>query len=72
MKEGAAIAIEDCLREESVPLETLKLAYNNFREKHMIAFARAFRQNTYPLRNTSASSASLGWRRCQATLRVRG
>eukprot|EP01048_Picozoa_sp_COSAG05_P009798 COSAG05_NODE_825_length_7106_cov_74.690881_13_plen_86_part_00 len=45
-KELAAKAIESIIFDESVPLRKLALSYNSFRSKHMIAFARAFQENT--------------------------
>ena len=44
---SAALAIEEILVEETVPLSTLSLNYNNFGEKHMRRFALAIPENTF-------------------------
>lgn len=44
---SAALAIEEILVDETVPLSTLSLNYNNFGEKHMRRFALAIPENTF-------------------------
>ena len=44
---SAALALEEIIREESVPLSTLSLNYNNFGEKHMRRFASAIPENAF-------------------------
>ena len=56
---SAALALEEIIREETVPLSTLSLHYNNFGEKHMRRFASAIPENTF-LTHLDLSWNSLG------------